>query len=66
MRWRDLDLEAAFVADPLEFCKNGRAHRLPFVRDTITIIKAQRKNMDQQQKDSKQDRQDKLESWSHA
>ena len=50
MRWRDLDLEAAWWTIPGEHAKNGRAHRVPLVPEAIAIIKAQQKNDDKHQK----------------
>jgi integrase len=50
MRWRDLDLDAAWWTIPGEHAKNGRAHRVPLVPEAIAIIKAQQKNDDKHQK----------------
>jgi integrase len=48
MRWRDLDLQAGWWTIPGEFAKNGRAHRVPLVREAIALIKAQQKDHDDQ------------------
>jgi integrase len=48
MRWRDLDLQAGWWTIPGEFAKNGRAHRVPLVREAIAVIKAQQKDHDYQ------------------
>jgi integrase len=50
MRWKDLDLDAAWWTIPGEHAKNGRAHRVPLVPEAIAIIKAQQKNDDKHQK----------------
>jgi integrase len=44
MRWQDVDLETGWWTIPGEVAKNGRAHRVPLVRDAITLIKAQQKD----------------------
>jgi integrase len=48
MRWQDVDLETGWWTIPGECAKNGRAHRVPLVRDAIALIKAQQKDHDDQ------------------
>jgi integrase len=48
MRWQDVDLKTGWWTIPGECAKNGRAHRVPLVRDAIALIKAQQKDHDDQ------------------
>jgi integrase len=69
MRWQDVDLKTGWWTIPGEFAKNGRAHRVPLVRDAITLIKAQQKDHDdqpEQDDESKDDDQSDSCSWAAA
>jgi integrase len=44
MRWRDVDLDAAWWTIPGSDTKNGEPHRVPLARQVLGIIKAQKKD----------------------